>query len=537
MQVSAACAAAAAAGTEGAAQTPSLPGRLTLNDDGYVFLNMSDNLRGPDLRQYLQSYCRPGVDTVAYCVGDMSWPAFYPTKVGVHYDTVRATDDLRRIRIYKNADNFASEPGGYFGTVFRLLHEFGKKALASFRMNDAHFTSTDNPNVSEFWRQHAEFALGPVYGYYGGCLNYASDVVRAHFVDRVLEFAELYPDIDGIELDAMRSPFFFPPDKGAEYAPLFTEMVRRIKTALAEQAKRLNRPEYLLTANVPLTPELALECGLDTVAWDMERLFDRVSVGTYQAYMDAPLEQWQTVLVKGTPVFAYINCSVQTGQYLGLEEYRAAAANAYGSGADGVYLFNFPCLFELAMMTPSPVEEVPMTLPDMRRQGQPDLSTVGQTLDELGSADLLRGKDKRFLYYFNNDASYRHYSPSLAGMDRAGRQPPLKATFRCFEEFNHARGITLRFKIENVTRTELFQVVLNGSAVDPAILKWMYVANGRDTRIHTVTLGPHFQPEISLGPEHLRHGENVLEVVPLQLDTGLTAKINLAEIELLLDYN
>ena len=52
--------------------------------------------------------------------------------------------------------------------------------------------------------------------------------------------------------------------------------------------------------------------------------------------------------MRGTPVFAYVGCSPQTGQYLGLEEYRAAAANAHARGADGIYLFNYPCLFEPA---------------------------------------------------------------------------------------------------------------------------------------------------------------------------------------------
>jgi len=35
----------------------------------------------------------------------------------------------------------------------------------------------------------------------------------------------------------MRSPYFFPPDKGEELAPLFTDLVRRIKAALAERAR------------------------------------------------------------------------------------------------------------------------------------------------------------------------------------------------------------------------------------------------------------------------------------------------------------
>ena len=66
-------------------------------------------------------------------------------------------------------------------------------------------------------------------------------------------------------------------------------MVGRIKAALVERSKRLKRPDYLLSVNVPLTPELALECGLDVAAWDARRLFDYVSVGTYQAFMNHPI--------------------------------------------------------------------------------------------------------------------------------------------------------------------------------------------------------------------------------------------------------
>jgi len=66
--------------------------------------------------------------------------------------------------VHKNLANFANERGGYFGSSFRILRELGKTVLASFRMNDAHFTSPDDPNVSKFWTQHAKFSLGTAYG-------------------------------------------------------------------------------------------------------------------------------------------------------------------------------------------------------------------------------------------------------------------------------------------------------------------------------------------------------------------------------------
>jgi len=155
----------AAARADDGDQRPPSPGSLVLNDDGHVFLNLSDDLHEDDLRRYLRSYCRAGVDTVAYCVGDMSWPTLYPTQVGKQRASTPAdADDLRKVRTSRNIANLAKEPGGYFGATFAILRELGKKVLASFHMNDAHFTSPDNPNASEFWKQHAKLALGSAYG-------------------------------------------------------------------------------------------------------------------------------------------------------------------------------------------------------------------------------------------------------------------------------------------------------------------------------------------------------------------------------------
>lgn len=535
MRTAACCAAAMAVPASAKAQ-PTVRSGLTLNDDGNVFLYMSDDLRAPDLRRYFESYCRPGVNAVAFCVGDMSWPTLYPTKVGVHYSAMNAGGDLKRVRVHRNVDNFSSEPGGFIGTALRTLRELGKTTLASFRMNDAHFTTPDNPDVSEFWKQHSDLSLGAEYGYYGGCLNYAHDAVRDHFYRRVVEFMELYPDADGLELDAMRSPYFFAPGKGKELAPLFTDLVGKIKAALADQSKRLNRPDYLLTVNVPLTPELCLESGLDVAAWDAERLFDCVSIGTYQVFMNAPIEQWQTRLANDTPVFAYVNCSPQTGRYLGLEAYRAAAANAYGAGADGIYLFNYPCLFELAMQVASDAKEVPMVLPDLRHHGQLDFSAVARALDEIGDPGALRGKDKHYLFGFSSDTGYRHFAPTIPGIDRGAEGAALKADFRCYEDLSAARDITLRFKVENVARTEAFAIALNGNTIDPGAMTVRFAGSGRDTRMHTVSLAPFLEFEIALRADHIARGENSLVVTPAKLDPAIGGKINLTEIELTVRY-
>jgi hypothetical protein len=132
---------------------------------------------------------------------------------------------------------------------------------------------------------------------------------------------------------------------------------------------------------------------------------------------------------------------------------RAAAANADGGGADGIYLFNYPCLFELTHQQPSPADSVPATLIDLRSVRQGDFSRCPATLEELGSADRLRGKDKRFLFYFNEHSGYRHHDQDRATLDRGRRDGKLVAIFRCFEEYERAKSMTLRWKVENVCAT------------------------------------------------------------------------------------
>ena len=384
----------------------------------------------------------------------------------------------------------------------------GKKVLASFRMNDAHFTSPDDPNVSEFWKQHAKLALGPDYGYYGGCLNYASDVVRGHFFDRVVEFADLYPEVDGFELDAMRSPFFFPPGKGPEHAPLFTEMVRRIKTALAERAKRLKRPDYLLSINVPLTPELALECGLDVAAWDAERLFDYVSVGTYQAYMNHPIERWKKLLVARHAglclhrLLAADRAVPRTGGVPRGGRQRLRPAAPTGSTCSTTRACS-----RLATQMPGAVDEG-----RRRAAGHAGLRTPGFQQGRPGA-----GRDRpggvaasaRTSGFCSTSAT----TPAIAITTRTwpasiARRPSrrLKADVPVLRRLrprpgDHAAVQDRERDPERAVRGEPERPAAGARA-----MRVRYAANGRDTRIHTVTLVPYLEYEIALRPDGILRG-------------------------------
>src|SRR5262249_11890823 len=156
----------------------------------------------------------------------------------------------------------------------------------------------------------------------------------------------------------------------------------------------------------------------------------------------------------------------------------------------GIYLFNYPCLFELTHQQPSAADRVSTALTDLRALRQGDFSRVAAALDELGSADKLRGKNKRFLFYFGESSGYRHNDQDRAVLKRANRSSKLPAAFRCYEEYGRAKALVLRFKLENVIRDERFALTVNGRPITLEQQKVRYAANGRDTRVHTVTLEP-----------------------------------------------
>ena len=67
----------------------------------------------------------------------------------------------------------------------------------------------------------------------------------------VQEMVEMFPDIAGVELDAMRSPFFFRPDEGREKGALMTGLVRQVRGDLDAAARRTGHDRYVLRVNVP----------------------------------------------------------------------------------------------------------------------------------------------------------------------------------------------------------------------------------------------------------------------------------------------
>lgn len=509
--------------------------RLILNDDGSNFLYSWDDLGAEDLHTYLSRWKNTHVDMVAYCVAFGGWLTYYDSVVGEPIGTgFGITEKVRAKRFLHNRERLKQEVGDYIEYVFSTLKDLGLRSLASFRMNDAHMSGDPTGMCAgRFWMNHREWCLGEPYGYYASCLDYTVPTVREMLRRLVLEVVEKYPDISGVELDGLRSPFFFKHGTARANAPIMTELIRQVRADLDEAVRVNGRERYLLWVNVPHSPELCLEVGMDVAAWDREGLVDGVSPGCYGTDFQPPVEEWKTQL-HNTPIHPYINCGRVGSQYHSLEEYRGAAANAYAAGADGIYLFNFPCLDELASLLPRPVDQPPFPPPGFKSVNwHPDLVRARKALSEMGDPNALSGKDKKYLFY-TEPPRYHHEVPEQAAIQRLGPEP-IELRFRCYEDTSQAKEVTIEFKLVGVSVYDEFELCLNDQPIPKSGVNMLYAPGGRDLRVRPTPLEPYFLYRVD-AKSGLVRGDNRLTVTLTERDADLTGNIEAREMELTVRY-
>lgn len=148
--------------------------------------------------------------------------------------------------------------------TFEAVKEAGMDFFISYRMNDWHYfeLESDSLLLDTFWLQHPQYRVGEFTEYYpfvddwseprvAKLENYLRPEVRTHYCDLLDELAGLY-DLDGIELDFMRSPLYFPPSQREEGTQAMTEFVRSIR-GLLDRHGALRSKNLSLCVSVPST--------------------------------------------------------------------------------------------------------------------------------------------------------------------------------------------------------------------------------------------------------------------------------------------
>ena len=233
------------------------------------------------------------------------------------------------LQYIKQCRRLWSEDTDDLDLVVREGHKHGLEVFASVRMNDGHFMSaTAGIEWCQLNRDHPEFNLdGP-----RTLFDFGHPEIRDWRFGHIQELAQKW-DVDGIELDFIRFPVYFK-EPAAEKAPLMTELIGRMRSALDEAGQRRGRP--ILLAVRPLeTLEASLAVGLDVGEWLRQGWIDLLIGGGGYMTMDAPIEQLVAAgHAAGCPVYPCLSYPRSDAYLWGW------AANTYPKGGDGLYLYN-----------------------------------------------------------------------------------------------------------------------------------------------------------------------------------------------------
>lgn len=336
------------------------------------------------------------------------------------------------------------------------LHEIGKKAWISFRMNDCHctlenyslFKNSKIEDCRHLWREsHRE----P--DYFGKCLNYGDERVREIAYSYLRETLDRY-DPDGIELDFMRELLLFAP--GGENRNIMTDFMKNVK-AIVKQAEQKYGHSIAISIIAAAEPKTNFEAGLDIAKWAKSGLIDSVCamIRWETVTTDVPVEFWKSLL--GDIPFA-------AGQQLMFRSSREAetvisdvdmafgqAVSALSRGADFVYLYNYFDLTEAALnpfMHDTAIRPVPK-----------------EFMQSAGSLTELKKHPRRYPLTYDDSPNY---------WERVNCRLPIEFTTNNFETFRISTGdlsgdcVLLQLGCDAELSADDFEVYVNGRAAEIA---------------------------------------------------------------------
>ena len=349
---------------------------LILDDDGDLVYAEETN-RGPAEFLALRMHdCRAaGVNSLAWC---MMWGVARKRKAAARYWQTQ-----------QQGIPFQPNMPDPTPVITKFCHENEMEVCGSVRMNDCHdgYGLPFSKLIYPLKVAHPEMLIGAeaqrgavtdglAAAMWSG-LDYAHPQVREDRLWWIENSARQY-DLDGVDLNFFRMPWCFKFGEEEKNTPLMTEFIRQARRRLDTVSRQRGRT-ILLGVRVPGTVETCRRIGFDIEGWLREGLIDRLLTGGGYVCYSTPAEE----LVKlghrfEVPVYPCINCPAN--YTLGGDNLRAAAANLWWAGADGIYLWNF--------------QYIPA--PGSRGYGRPAPEQYQRHLTEIGDPQRLKYLDKSF---------------------------------------------------------------------------------------------------------------------------------------------
>ncbi len=293
------------------------------------------------------------IDTVMICPTAWKRP-LWPSKIDSHWTTdatklsqpLIGTDMKYHEKAYFRLREYMMQGNDPVDVAVKAAKETGIAPFISYRMNDHHYLNQPDAFIHPaIWRNNPSFWIGDGDRHF----DYINQEVRDYYFSLLNELVDNY-DIDGLELDFMRSPIYFHKNNLADGIIVMTGFVRKIRNMLDEYGAKRNK-RLSLCVRVPNTIEAALEIGLDVATWDSEGLIDIINISSF--FMNSPnldIESYKNK-TKNATLLGEMHFIIDSGEiYNGFKNnvsrkttaqiYRSLAANYLDRGADGVSMFN-----------------------------------------------------------------------------------------------------------------------------------------------------------------------------------------------------
>ena len=436
------------------------------------------------------------VDTFIYGV-EREDGIFYPSTATTQFgEDRRPFQEAYEWRTWRNMKSLEERGIDPLRVLIDRAHDKGMEFIASLRM--AAWAGID-PSL----RINRE----------GGRANFAHQEVRDHGMAVLKELARDYPT-DGVELDFAFAPHYFELDQARDNLSLMTDYVRQV----SDMVKGRPGGPGVVGARVLPTEEMCLNAGLDVRAWLREGLVDFVVPLWYQTFTldpNMPVE-WIVEAAHDAEVSVYGMLQpyawdegrrFYTIEKAGPEMMRAAAANFFDMGVDGLYTW--------FMSWP---------LGDAERR----------TLAELGDPDLIKEGTKHYRLRRQDDHAARIGYPAAIPLKIPSGKPGVfhAIPFYLADDIDGAsdriRQVLLKINISDLVSADKLSMTLNGRSL----------AGETCLRTYDITPAPYAGQwlEFQLQDVRPRKGHNVLEVSLDGRPAELEGAVTVEDMEIIVEY-
>lgn len=242
---------------------------LICNDDGIQMIHHCVPGRAEDsVRRWVDFFLQDcAVELFSFCTARPDKTHHETTVAERDFSTLEHAPAQSQLHTKGILDELRDSGTDILRVIEDQVHSRGKRIVASIRMSDVHHQSEVYSFMTpKVMREHPEWRIRNPDGSLDVALDYAHEGVRRHRLSIIRELIESY-DLDGLELDFMRSCRFFAPAEAERGIPLMNQFIAEVRDLLDQKARDTGRDRLLLLIRVPSAIEACHGLGLDPRTW------------------------------------------------------------------------------------------------------------------------------------------------------------------------------------------------------------------------------------------------------------------------------